>query len=283
MNNSRFGDLEVIAHMPEGVPCHDTPLLFIHGAYTAAWSWEEHFLPYFAARGHACYALSLSGHGQSRRHGHLDSFSIANYVDDVREVVAKLPGQPALIGHSMGGMVVQKYLEVADAPAAVLLCAVPPQGLIGSALGLMFSKPGLLVDLNRIMGGNHVDLESVREALFHQPIDTERLARYARIAQAESHRAIWDMMLFNLPHPARMHRPPMLVLGTEHDRLITPSQVHMTANTYGVAAEILPDLGHGVMLEHGWRAAAERIADWLATTLPGTVVAQGQADAEGDT
>lgn len=54
MNNSRFGDLEVIAQMPEGVPCHDTPLLFIHGAYTAAWCWEEHFLPYFAARGHAC-------------------------------------------------------------------------------------------------------------------------------------------------------------------------------------------------------------------------------------
>ena len=37
------------------------PLVFIHGSYHAAWCWAEHFLPYFAQRGHDCYALSLRG------------------------------------------------------------------------------------------------------------------------------------------------------------------------------------------------------------------------------
>ncbi|MDX9700360.1 MAG: alpha/beta fold hydrolase [Rhodocyclaceae bacterium] len=265
MNSSRFGELEVIVRAPEGAPRVDTPLLFIHGAYTAAWCWDEHFLAYFARRGFTCYAVSLSGHGQSRRHKPLDSFSINDYVNDVRDVIEQLPTPPVLIGHSMGGMVVQKYLEQATAPGAVLLCSVPPQGLLGSALGLMFSKPGLLADLNRIMGGGQPDLDTVRDALFHQPIDMQLLIRYAHTAQPESHRAIWDMTLFNLPHPSHMHRPPMLVLGAEHDRLIPPSQVHMTATTYGTNAEILPGLGHGIMLEQGWDKAATRIAEWLDT------------------
>lgn len=267
MNRSRFGDLEVLCSMPEDTAAKPTPLLFIHGAYTAAWCWEEHFLPYFANHGYACYAVSLSGHGGSRRHAILDSVSLADYVQDIVEVVEALPDTPVLIGHSMGGMVVQKYLEKAAVPAAALLCSVPPQGLLGSAFGLMMSRPSLMSDLNRIMGGGQPDPASLREALFHQPVDTGLLMRYYKLCQPESHRAIWDMSLFNLPNTTRMHKPPLLVMGAEHDHLIPPSQVRMTALTYGVEAEILPGMGHGIMLEADWESAARRIAEWLDETL----------------
>lgn len=267
MNTSRFGDLEVLVRSPEGVPTRANPLLFVHGAYTGAWCWDEYFLPYFAARGYSSYALSLSGHGHSRRRGLLDSFSIGDYVADVQEVIAALPAPPVLIGHSMGGMVVQKYLEQGEVPAAVLLCSVPPQGLMSSAFGLMFNKPGVLADLNRMMGGGPPDLDSIREALFHQPVEPERLLRYAKLSQPESHRAIWDMTLFNLPHVSRMHRPPLLVLGAEHDHLIAPSQVQMTASTYETESHIFPGMGHGVMLERDWETVAAHIADWLDSTL----------------
>ena len=30
------------------------PLLFVHGAFTGAWCWSEHFLPYFAKQGKSC-------------------------------------------------------------------------------------------------------------------------------------------------------------------------------------------------------------------------------------
>ncbi|PKO55358.1 MAG: alpha/beta hydrolase, partial [Betaproteobacteria bacterium HGW-Betaproteobacteria-21] len=143
------------------------------------------------------------------------------------------------------------------------LSSVPPQGLMGSALGLMFTKPHLLTDLNRIMGGGEAQLDSLREALFHQPLDDERLRRYYKLSQPESHRAIWDMTLFNLPQPSRMSNVPMLILGTSHDQLIPPDQVRMTASTYGLSAEIFDDLGHGMMLENGWERVATRIADWL--------------------
>ena len=270
MNRSRFEGLEVLTKVPDGKSAvHQTPLLFIHGAYTAAWCWDEHFLPWFAAQGYFCYAPSLSGHGASRGRKHLDSFSIQDYVDDIAAAIAALPAPPVLIGHSMGGFVVQKYLEQHQLPGAVLLCAVPPQGLMSSAFGLMFQKPGLLNDLNNLyapggmLGGGSVAAETLREALFAQPIDEADLQRFFRHSQPESHRAIWDMTLFNLPHPTRIKNTPMLVLGAEFDHLIPSSLVEMTARTYGVEAEIFPGMGHGLMLERDWQRVAERIHAWL--------------------
>jgi len=246
------------------------PLLFLHGAYTAAWCWQEHFLPWFAAQGFHAHALSFSGHtGSRRRDERLDGYAIADYVRDVAETVAGLDAPPVLIGHSMGGFVVQKFLERHAAPAAVLLCAVPPQGLASAAVSMFLGKPGLLVDLNRLMSGGRVAIDSLREALFAQPVAADDLLRYHRLAQPESHRAIWDMMLFDLPHTARVlaNLPnggdSLLVLGTEHDLIIPASAVAMTARSYGVQPHILPGLGHGLMLEAGWLEPAQAIAGWL--------------------
>ncbi|MEW6163708.1 MAG: alpha/beta hydrolase [Pseudomonadota bacterium] len=245
------------------------PLLFVHGAYTAAWCWQERFLPWFAAAGFHAHALSLSGHGGSRARKPLDSCSIDDYVADVAAVAAGLSAPPVLIGHSMGGFVVQKYLERHAAPAAVLMCSVPPQGLASSAVSMFFGKPSLLVDLNRMMNGGPVALDSLRQALFAQPVGPDDLARYLRLAQPESHRAVWDMMLFNLPHVARVlaslprGRDDLLVVGAEHDLIVPPSLVEMTARSYGVAATIHAGMGHGLMLERDWERPARHLADWL--------------------
>ncbi len=264
MDKSPFGGLEVIVRRPAGkVSPRSTPLLFLHGAYAAAWCWDEHFLPYFAAKGYGCHALSLSGHGGSPGRERLDSFGIDQYVQDVASVAALLPAPPVLVGHSMGGMVAQKYLEKHEAAGVVLLASVPPQGLWAAAIGLAFQKPGLLGDLNRLLGGGRVAYDTLREAMFAQPVSGEDLARWYRRMQPESHRAIWDMTLFNLPLKSRMRLPPLLVLGAEHDHLIPSSQVEMTARHYGVAAGIFPGMGHGLMLERDWENVAARILDWL--------------------
>lgn len=271
MRDPRGVGLEVLRCAPAAPRPGRPPLLFVHGAYAGAWCWQEHFLPWFAAAGWDCHAPSLSGHGGSHRRDELDRCSIDDYVNDVVAVAATLPAPPVLIGHSMGGFVVQKYLERHPAPAAALLCAVPPQGLAGSAISMFFGRPGLLLDLNRLMSGGRVALDSLRAALFAQPLAPADLLRYYRLAQPESHRAIWDMSLFNLPHVSRVLAglprggADLLVLGTAHDAIIPPAQVEMTARSYGVAATILPDLGHGLMLEAGWRDAAQAILDWLTS------------------
>ena len=60
MNRARFGELEVLCRTPAGT-ARPTPLLFVHGAYTAAWCWDENFLPWFAEQGYAAYAVMKGG------------------------------------------------------------------------------------------------------------------------------------------------------------------------------------------------------------------------------
>ncbi|HWF27877.1 MAG TPA: alpha/beta fold hydrolase, partial [Mycobacterium sp.] len=107
------------------------PVLFVHGAWHGAWCWDEHFLDFFAEKGHPSLAVSLRGHGKSPAPKPMQFCSMADLVDDVDSVARSLPRRPVVVGHSMGGFVVQKYLESHDAPAAVLLAPAPVSGVAG--------------------------------------------------------------------------------------------------------------------------------------------------------
>ena len=158
---------------------------------------------------------------------------------------------------------VQKYLERASLPGAVLLASVPPQGLLTASLNLALLKPQLFSALNGLLFEGRASLEVLRETLFAGPVALDRLTRYYGLMQPESPRAIWDMTFFDLPQRWRMSVPPLLVLGAERDLMVPPQQVVQCAQAYDVDADIFPATGHAMMLESGWKRVAERIIDWL--------------------
>jgi non-heme chloroperoxidase len=239
------------------------PVLFVHGAFAGAWCWEEHFLPYFAKQGFRACALSLSGHGGSPGRDRLDWFSIGDYVHDLEQAVSAIGGDPILVGHSMGGFVVQKYLENARASGAVLMASVPPTGLLSSSIALAFSNPRLFADVNSMMHHSRVSLDALQNVLFAGQVDVEKLRACYRRMQPESQRAMWDMSFFNLPHLRRERCPPLLVLGAECDILVPASQAEQAARYYGTEAEIFPGMGHLMMLETEWQKVADRIIAWI--------------------
>ncbi len=239
------------------------PILFVHGAFAGAWCWAEHFLPYFAKQGFRACALSLSGHGGSPGRDRLDWLSISDYVSDLEQAVSTVGGDPILVGHSMGGFVVQKYLERMPAPAAVLMASVPPQGLLSSSLALAFSNPRLFSDVNSMMHHGRVSLDALQHVLFANPVEVDKLRACYRQMQPESQRAMWDMTFFNLPHLRRESCPPMLVLGAESDILVPASQAELVASHYGTEAEIFSNMGHLMMLEADWQKVADRIIAWM--------------------
>jgi len=259
--------LEVFSCLPEK-PSSRPPVLFIHGAFAGGWMWTETFMPFLAKAGYPCHALSLRGHGGSQGLDQIDWHSINDYIADVTTIVDWLGTAPVLIGHSMGGFIVQKYLEHHDVPGAALVCSVPPQGLIAAQFHLMFQKPQLFMDINRIMGGNYPDTEVLKEALFAGEIDKTMLAAWLDRMQPESHRALWDMSMFNLPNLQAMHRPPMLILGAELDVLVPAFLVQTTAQTYGLPAHIFRNMGHAVTHEKEWPLVAATLRDWLEKLRP---------------
>ena len=240
------------------------PILFVHGAFTAAWCWSEYFLAYFAKQGYRACAVSLSGHGGSRGRDRLDWLSISDYVSDLEQAVETVGGDPIIVGHSMGGFVLQKYLERASAPGVVLMASVPPTGLLPASISLAFSNPGMFADVNSMMHHGRVSLDALQHALFASPVAVDQLRSYYRRMQPESQRAMWDMTFFNLPQLRRTRCPPMLVLGAECDILVPPSQAEQAASYYGTEAEIFPAMGHVMMLEADWQKVADRIIAWMS-------------------
>lgn len=255
--------LEVISR-PPATPAHPTPLLFVHGAWHGAWCWAEYFLDYFAAQGYAAHAISLRGHGGSEGREHLRWTRLAQYVADVAQVAQSLPTPPVVIGHSMGGAVVQKYLELHPAPAGVLLASMPPAGVLATALRLAVRHPWefALVNLTLSLYPLIRTPALMREAFFSASLPEAQVRAYFEKMQDESYLGFLDMLAFNLPRPNKV-QAPMLVLGGATDTVFLPNEIEATARAYRTQAVIFPDTAHDMMLEAGWQAVADKIMAWL--------------------
>jgi pimeloyl-ACP methyl ester carboxylesterase len=262
-------NLELITGKPHG-DSYATPILFVHGAWHGAWCWDEHFLAYFAEQGFNAYALSLRNHGKSERVGQLRWKRAADYVADVAEVVRQIGEPPALVGHSLGGYIVQKYMEKWPVPAAVLVSSVPPRGALGASLRTLrrlpwaFIKANLQLSLWPIIDSPQL----TRDAFFSKEMPAEQVNSYFARMQDESYLAYLDMVFLNLPRPRRVSQTPMLVLGGTNDAIFTPNEARATARRYNAEVEIFSNMAHDMMLESGWQAAADRIVSWLKS-VPG--------------
>lgn len=244
---------------------HAVPLLFVHGGWHAAWCWDDCFLDFFADKGYRALAMSLRGHGASPSPKPVRVCSLADYVDDIDSVAGSLPTMPVLIGHSMGGFVVQKYLESRDAPVGVLIASIPQRGSFGFTMRMMRRHPWLTT--KALFTGNSLPLvgtpELARESFFSARAPEPDVVRYTEQLNGESQRVALEAMVL-LPKPERV-TTPLLVLGAECDRSILPKEVRATAHAYRTEAEIFPGMAHDMMLEPGWDAVANRIHSWLGT------------------
>jgi pimeloyl-ACP methyl ester carboxylesterase len=252
-----------------------TGILLVHGAWHGPWCWDG-VAGRLAAHGHQVRAVRLRGHDQPPgRIWH----RIHHYVDDVHEAAARFIEPPVLVGHSLGGLVVQRYLERGPARGAVLLAPLPHRGTIAAIVRLAVRHP-------MVMGKANLSLRLrpfvatprlVRE-LFFTPQTPQALvdATFARL-QDESWPAFVDTALV-LPRPRRV-QVPVLVMGAERDGILTVAEMHRTAAAYRTEAEIVPGIGHDMMLDQGWPQVADRIDTWVRETASLGATAAGRARA----
>jgi pimeloyl-ACP methyl ester carboxylesterase len=84
-----------------------TPVLFIHGLWLHATSWEP-WIARFREEGYDARAVGWPGDGPTVEASRKDPDAIGDHgIDDVVEhvagIIAELPEPPILVGHSFGG------------------------------------------------------------------------------------------------------------------------------------------------------------------------------------
>jgi pimeloyl-ACP methyl ester carboxylesterase len=234
-------------------------ILLVHGAWHGPWCWDG-VAERLRRRGHHVHAVRLRGH--DRPEGRI-WHRVHHYLDDVQRAAARFAAPPVLVGHSLGGLLAQKYLERHPAPGAVLLASVPPGGMLLPAARLAARHPlvslqaTLLLRLRPLVATPAL----VRE-LFFSPDTPQELVddTFGRL-QDESYLTLLDPLVV-WPRPRRV-RAPVLVLGAERDSFFTAGEVHRTARAYRTRAEIYPGMGHDLMLDQGWQKVADRIDTWV--------------------
>ena len=195
---------------------------FVHGM----WGGAQQFIPWMLnleRRGIAACAIDLQGHGRSR--GFVENVSIDAYADDVREVLKRLArtGSPIiLVGHSMGGLIVQRTLTrwPSIAQKVVLLASAPAAGIFlrGQILWRML-RPRYLRAMWTCEG--FLPTQEDANALMlnrHSPEEQQDRANWRSYESGLAARemALWAIKADPLPCPS-------LVIGAEYDVILPPS------------------------------------------------------------
>jgi non-heme chloroperoxidase len=243
------------------------PLLFVHGSSCGSWLWEN-FMHYFAAHGWPCYALNLRGHHLSRQIADWGAVGVAAYLEDVDSVVKWIGRDLVLIGHSMGGMLVQKYSEGKTPVKLILLHTAPPFSITKQIDFNAFLKRGR--EQGRIMKDSRVISDDDPQKLIGYMFDPGNVApdvllRVHRAMGEESARALHEMQQVEVD--AQKIKCPVYVLGFNLKKigLEYPLDLNQELARYYHARDlqIIEPGGHLFMLEKNWEAFARLIEKWV--------------------
>ena len=239
------------------------PLLFVHGYFGLAIAFER-MMECLSANGHRCVAIDLRGHGESALAGDLGKVSIHDYADDV-DRVARLLGDPIIIGHSMGGLLAQLAAVRGSARGIVLLSPAPPRGIpvLSFKLAVHQAKYMPAILTSRVVVPGRSDL---RALVLNRVPDAEREVLLDLLVP-DSGRAARQMSVIGVPVDRTKVSVPVLVIAGDQDLFIPLSRSQRVAKRYDATIRVAPGRGHMLIIEPGYEELCGWITQWIRSTF----------------
>lgn len=239
-------------------------VLFVHGLYHGAWAFKDTLLPFFASRGYDAYAFSLRGHGNSSGRERVKQARMEDYYADLCHTVKSIAQPVVLIGHSLGGMLAQKYLEDHVSPAAVFVCTPSAKDMKDTSFAVLRRFPWPMLKFIITSNPDHLyhSKDFCSQVLFGG--DTSPTAQkiiQRLMQQSESGKVIKDSLSFKAQPPAQ--QIPTLIVGGEADGSILPDSYKECARIYASEVKLYPAKPHELLFVPGWESIAGDIIAWL--------------------
>jgi pimeloyl-ACP methyl ester carboxylesterase len=259
--------IERIVYSPK-VRQHETPILMAHGMWHGAWCWQP-WQEILAENGWQSVAFSLPGHGKSPLQRPLRQCTLGYYLAFVRDEIQRLPVQPILMGHSMGGALTQwvlRHISSSALPAAVLVAPwvshsalSDPQPVISL---LKYDLPGVLMMFYQLNANSWVRTPAKAAEKLLSPESIVTPEELHRQLNGESALVIYQ---HNPPfwQPAENVQTPVLVVAGERDAVVSVEKLRQTASHYRGEFLLIPGAAHNLMMEKSYRETAESIHKWL--------------------
>jgi pimeloyl-ACP methyl ester carboxylesterase len=242
----------------------ETTILMQHGMWHGAWCWR-HWQELFAQWGWESHAISLPGHAGSPIQRPTYFCTLDYYLRFLQAEVKRLGCLPILMGHSMGGALVQWYLKYVgdDLPAAVLVAPWASHSTIGGfARWLKIDPAGMLL---AALSSSPAPFVRTPQQAAKKLISTGAVYTPEELHARLSPESAWVMVQHNPPfwHPADQVKTPLLWLAGELDAVVSVESERRSAAFYQADFVVVPGAAHNLMMEHNFRETAETIRNWL--------------------
>jgi pimeloyl-ACP methyl ester carboxylesterase len=232
------------------------------------------------ARDHRVVTLDLRGHGESDGPEDPTRYSLDRFAADLGNVLDALGIDSCrLLGHSMGGMIVRRFVLASphrvDALILMDTSPGPVPGLDAEMidLGVQIANEQGMDELKRVMDAfSPLDTAAYQRTLVERPGYRE----FGDAKWAALSRAMWVTMSIEirdqpdqLAEMAAVHCPTLVLVGIEDEPFRRVSQ-QMAETIAGAELVVIPDAGHSPQFENGaeWLTALQRFLARVEAASP---------------
>ncbi len=249
-------------------------IVLIHGMFMTPLCWEN-WVDYYQSKGYRCLAPAWPGRDQpveTLRKKHPDPelgrLKLVDVVQRMEAAIKSLDSKPAIIGHSMGGLVVQLLLQRDLALAGVAIDPAPPQGVFSAACSFVRSNFPAINPFVPVTQPVQMTFEHFQYAFVNTLPLSEQRAAYERYVVPESRGVPTQSLTSAGKVDFKKAHPPLLITAGEKDHIIPASLNRTNYQKYRGSASItdfkeFPGRDHFVIGERGWQEVADFVLAWL--------------------
>jgi pimeloyl-ACP methyl ester carboxylesterase len=247
-------------------------IVFIHGLFMNPKSWQA-WMQYFTDLGYKCYAPAYPFHeGEPERlrsqvNKELGNLTLSAVINEIVNFIEQLSEKPIVIGHSMGGLIVQKLIAMDKVAAGVCIHSAPPNAMISAQWSFLKANFPVInpfkgdtifystVDWFHYAFCNTMSIEQAQNA-YNQFVvpESRNIPRSSTKADGK--------LDFSLPHK------PLLFIAGEKDNIVPANLNKKNFEAYKDKNsrrdfKLFPGRSHFVCGQDGWREIAEFTQNWI--------------------
>jgi pimeloyl-ACP methyl ester carboxylesterase len=254
-------------------------VVFIHGLWLHASSWAP-WTELFQTAGYPPLAPGWPGEAGTVEEARANPDQVAGkgidaVVDHYAQVIGGLDAPPVVVGHSFGGLIVQRLLGEGLAAAGVAIDAAPVKGVLYlPPSALRVASIALRKPANR-NAAVALTPEQFRYGFGNTLPAQESAELYEQWAIPSPGKPLFEAATANLSprSPAKVNtgnktRGPLLLIAGGRDHTVPAAVTRSTRKLYHKSPAVTDlrefnDRGHSLTIDHGWREVADAVLNWL--------------------
>jgi len=274
-----------------------TPVVFIHGLWLLPSSWDR-WAAVFEDAGYTALTPGWPDDPETvgEANAHPEVFagkSVGDVADHYAEVIEQLEKKPIVIGHSFGGLLAQIVAGRGLAAATVAIDPAPFQGVLPlpiSALKSAFPVLSNPANRNRAVP---LTYDQFRYGFANAVSEDEAKELYDNFAVPASGKPLFQAATANLNPWSETkvdsespERGPLLIISGEKDNTVpwaiaNASYKKQARNESVTEIVEMPNRGHALVIDGGWREVADTALAFVHRFVPGAPEGASLAGSKG--